>query len=63
MWQQSWKLLDRALFGPYTLQQNALARLLRVLRYPYAIIRDVLGGELTLRATGLVYTTLLALIR
>ncbi len=62
MWQQSWKLLDRALFGPYTLQQNALARLLRVLRYPYAIIRDVLGGELTLRATGLVYTTLLALI-
>ena len=62
MWQQTWKLLDRALFGPYTLQDNPLARLLRLLRYPYAIIRDLIGGELTLRATGLVYTTLLALI-
>jgi membrane protein len=62
MWQQSWNFLDRALFGPHTLQQNPLARLLRVLRYPYAIIRDLLDGELTLRATGLVYATLLALI-
>jgi membrane protein len=62
MWQYSWNLLDRALFGPHTLQQNPLARLLRVLRYPYAIIRDLLGGELALRATGLVYATLLALI-
>jgi membrane protein len=62
MWQQTWNLLDRALFGPHTLQDNPLARLLRLLRYPYAIIRDLLGGELTLRATGLVYTTLLALI-
>jgi membrane protein len=62
MWQQSWKLLDHALFGPHTLQQNPLARLLRILRYPYAILRDVIGGELTLRATGLVYATLLALI-
>src|SRR5215204_3730639 len=62
MWQQSWNLLDRALFGPHTLQQNPLARLLRALRYPYAIIRDLLDGELTLRATGLVYATMLALI-
>ncbi|MEO8314142.1 MAG: YihY/virulence factor BrkB family protein [Pseudomonadota bacterium] len=62
MWQNSWNLLDRALFGPHTLQQNSLARFLRVLRYPYAIIRDLLDGELTLRATGLVYATLLALI-
>jgi membrane protein len=62
MWQHSWKFLDRALFGPHTLQQNLLARLLRILRYPYAIIRDLLDGELTLRATGLVYATLLALI-
>ncbi len=62
MWQQSWNFLDRALFGPHTLQQNPLARLLRILRYPYAILRDVIGGELTLRATGLVYATLLALI-
>jgi membrane protein len=62
MWQHSWKLLDRALFGPHTLLQSPLARLLRALRYPYALIRDLLDGELTLRATGLVYATLLALI-
>ena len=62
MWQRTWNLLDRALFGPHTLPDNLLARLLRVLRYPYAILRDLIGGELTLRATGLVYTTLLALI-
>ena len=55
-------MLDRALFGPHTLGDDLLARLLRVLRYPYAILRDLLGGELTLRATGLVYATLLALI-
>ena len=38
-----------------------LSLLLRTLRYPYALIRDVLQGQLTLRATGLVYTTLLSI--
>lgn len=56
------QLLDRALFGPHTLGDSLVARLLRLLRYPFAILRDLVGGELTLRATGLVYTTLLALI-
>jgi membrane protein len=62
MWQKMWQLLDHALFGPHTVGPEPLKRLLRGLRYPYAILRDLLGGELTLRATGLVYTTLLALI-
>jgi membrane protein len=62
MWQRFWQLLDRALFGPHTAGNEPLARLLRGLRYPYAIARDLMGGELTLRANGLVYTTLLALI-
>jgi membrane protein len=62
MWQKFWNLMDRALFGPHTLGPGFTAGLLRVLRYPYAIIRDLLGGELNLRATGLVYATLLALI-
>ena len=62
MWQKAWQLLDRALFGPHTAGHEPLARLLRILRYPYAILRDLMGGELTLRATGLVYATLLALI-
>jgi len=35
--------------------------LLHILKYPYALIRDVIQGQLTLRATGLVYTTLLSI--
>ena len=62
MWQKFWQLLDLALFGAHTLGDNPLARLLRLIRYPYALLRDLLNGELTLRATGLVYTTFLALI-
>jgi membrane protein len=62
MWQKTWKLLDHALFGSPSEGSNPLARLLRVLRYPYAILRDLMGSELTLRATSLVYITLLALI-
>jgi membrane protein len=33
-----------------------------VLRYPYAVLRDLSRGQINLRAMGLVYTTLLALI-
>jgi membrane protein len=62
MWQKFWQLLDRGLFGPHTEADTPLAKLLRALRYPYALLRDLLGGELTLRATGLVYVTLLAMI-
>jgi membrane protein len=36
--------------------------LLRVLRYPYAVLRDLSRGQVNLRAMGLVYTTLLSLI-
>jgi membrane protein len=62
MWQRIWQLLDHGLFGPHSEGKEPMARLLRGLRYPYAILRDLIGGELTLRATGLVYTSLLALI-
>jgi membrane protein len=34
----------------------------RILRYPYALLRDVLKGDLTLRAVSLVYTTLLSIV-
>jgi len=43
-------------------RRNGFQLLLRVLAYPYAVLRDLAGGQLTLRATGLVYSTLLALI-
>lgn len=32
------------------------------LRYPYALLHDLFRGELTLRAMGLVYTTLLSIV-
>jgi len=60
--QALWALLDRALFGVHSEGPGLPARLLRLLRYPYAITRDLAGSELTLRATSLVYITLLALI-
>ncbi len=34
----------------------------RILRYPYALIRDIIKGDLTLRAMSLVYTTLLSIV-
>ena len=34
----------------------------QVLRYLYALIRDILAGQLTLRAMSLVYTTLLSVV-
>ena len=37
-------------------------KLARILRYPYALIRDITRGDLTLRAMSLVYTTLLSIV-
>lgn len=39
-----------------------LRRLLSLLRYPYALLRDLWHGELNLRAMSLVYTTLLSVV-
>ena len=41
---------------------RAPRRTLRLLRYPYAVLRDLSRGEINLRAMSLVYTTLLSLI-
>jgi membrane protein len=62
MWVKTWNIFDRLFFGPRSNEPGSLPALLRVLRYPYAVIRDLLGGEINLRAMGLVYTTLLSLI-
>lgn len=51
--------IQHLLFEPRP--QSGLSLLLQFLRYPYALIRDVIHGQLTLRATGLVYTTLLSI--
>ena len=62
MWVRTWSFLDRFFFGPRSFGSNPLARVIRVLRYPFAVVRDLLHGEINLRAMGLVYTTLLSLI-
>jgi membrane protein len=62
MWARIWAFLDWCFFGPAAAGPGALARALRVLRYAYAVIRDLARGDINLRAMGLVYTTLLSLI-
>jgi membrane protein len=62
MWLRIWAFLDRCFFGPASSAAGLLAASLRLLRYPYAVVRDLARGEINLRAMGLVYTTLLSLI-
>jgi membrane protein len=55
--------LEHWLFEPPdTILGKPLERLVRVLRYVYALSRDLARGDLTLRAMGLVYTTLLSVV-
>jgi membrane protein len=62
MWVRIWAFLDWCFFGPASTRPGILALLVRVLRYPYAVVRDLWRGDINLRAMGLVYTTLLSLI-
>jgi membrane protein len=62
MWARIWAFLDWCFFGPASTRSNALGLVLRILRYPYAVLRDLARGDITLRATGLVYTSFLAII-
>ena len=54
--------LEQLLFDRHHLPVKPANLLLDVLRYPFALIRDVVAGDLNLRAMGLVYTTLLSLV-
>ena len=54
--------VERLLFDRHYLPVEPANWLLDVLRYPFALVRDLLAGELNLRAMGLVYTTLLSLV-
>ena len=62
MWVRIWAFLDWCFFGPASDRPGVLGATLRLLRYPYAVVRDLARGEINLRAMGLVYTTLLTLI-
>ena len=57
-----WNWLDRYLFGEFSEGNTPGALALRMLRYPYAILRDLSRGHINLYAMGLVYATLLSLI-
>ena len=58
MWARIWAFLDRCFFGGASVRPGALGEALRLLRYPYAVVRDLSRGEINLRAMGLVYNTL-----
>ena len=57
-----WNWLDSYLFGEYSEGATPGAVALRLLRYPYAILRDLSRGQINLYAMGLVYATLLSLV-
>src|SRR5688572_32989757 len=55
--------LEQWLFEPpESIIGRPLWKLTRILRFPYALMRDISRGDLTLRAMSLVYTTLLSIV-
>ncbi len=62
MWVRIWAFLDWCFFGQASARPGLLGATLRVLRYPYAVLRDLSRGQINLRAMSLVYTTLLSII-
>jgi membrane protein len=54
--------VERLLFDRHDTPVAPANWLFDLLRYPFALIRDLLTGDLNLRAMGLVYTTLLSLV-
>ncbi len=62
MWARFWSFLDWCFFGPASQGAGRRPRLIRGMRYPYAVVRDLSRPDIKLRAMGLVYTTLLSLI-
>jgi membrane protein len=62
MWMRFWGFLDWCFFGAASQRPGLAGAALRLLQYPYAVIRDLSRGQINLRAMSLVYTTLLSLI-
>jgi membrane protein len=62
MWARIWSFLDWCFFGPASIRTDSFGAVLRILRYPYAVIRDLWRGDINLRAMGLVYTSLLSIV-
>ncbi|MBT8132828.1 MAG: YihY/virulence factor BrkB family protein, partial [Gammaproteobacteria bacterium] len=63
MWDIVRQRIEEILWSPQSNSSNILIRTaLRWMRFPYALVRDAVRGELTLRAMSLVFTTLLAIV-
>ena len=54
--------IERSLFIDSRSMHGPAGVVLRTLRFPSALLRDWLSGEVNMRAMGLVYTTLLSLV-
>ncbi|HEX6259515.1 MAG TPA: YhjD/YihY/BrkB family envelope integrity protein, partial [Woeseiaceae bacterium] len=55
--------IEKVVWGNALAQKGLPGRMAsEVLRYLYGLIRDILAGQLTLRAMSLVYTTLLSVV-
>lgn len=61
-WRWLAALPRRWLFGARSRRDGQGARLLRLARYPYALLRDLGSGQINLHAMGLVYASLLSII-
>ena len=57
-----WDHLDAAVFSRAAGRPGPLRTAVRIGRYPYAVIRDLAGGQINMRATALVFTTVLSLV-
>ena len=57
-----WDYLDTVVFSRSAGRPGALRALARIGRYPYAVLRDLAGGQINMRATALVFTTVLSLV-
>src|SRR3984957_13261856 len=57
-----WDYLDGVVFSRASGRPGMLRAVARIGRYPYAVLRDVAGGQINMRATALVFTTVLSLV-
>jgi membrane protein len=57
-----WDYLDAVVFNRAAGRAGVLRFVVRIGRYPYAVIRDLAEGEINMRATALVLTTVLSLV-
>jgi membrane protein len=57
-----WDRLDAVVFSRAAGRPGPLRAIARAGRYPYAVLRDLAGGQINMRATALVFTTVLSLV-